>query len=707
MTAIYNPNRFKIIPESELKKAYEEISALYNTIEELTFVLHSQTRKFFGNEDLTGTDSLAFKNILAFLRDYARFTISEEIRLPIEQYASIDLLVEHIGSVYRRNIQRYTELLNSLPYRPMQFASESLVELGLRGKDIASIVYEFQFLMTTVQQAFIEFVDKLQQSGHPAFTYLRNNVSVYIGMLSYLLPFVYQIKNLIRSNIKNIGVGKTFNEILARVYGLHMRLLRGWLIKNHNSTNLFFVDFDVTDISEVKKLYEQLLKSELITKETVLLSKQETEAIINNDELFKYVPIKADIHRTPYVLANFVTKHNLGQVVYLLLKSYVSLYLLYKQRLQNYVNYREYINEHIRRYLGDDYLDYARQLLLLEPNMLVDVMENRINIELFGETYEASTIELLLLFLIGIGYLLQDIFGIDTRDRVDLLSLDIADDTLLVTIVEAEFLQNAYSKFKEKRNREALYRLANAIKTIRETVLLYEKILNTVADTYYKDKYSEFINTYIASDITTRINVLLKLGSIVLLLLMPVLDANLLLLPIFESLYVYASLNTTLASITVADMIMRLFELPYRLIKTDAQELGYIIHDITNYIVFDDMIKIIYGIGFAGQDCVFKQTDLIVTTTNNCSLLKTLKQDRITNISGSLSHNNYISNILRDEQKMNRFMLDICQLYIVEERCILLETIQNTVDQYCLYLPKNLDEYTEWSEKTLLKYVWK
>jgi len=705
MTILYNPNQFPLIPESELRKAVDELNMLYRTIEELVFVLHAQARKFFGNEDLTGSDSLAFRNILEFVRNYAQLTMSDAVRLPLEQYANIDLLIDHIGSVYRRNLQRYLELLNGLPYKPIQFANETLSNLGLQGKDIASIVYEFQFLMSTVQQAFVEFVDQLTQTGHPAFTYLRNTYTVYIGALSYLLPFVYQIKSALRNNIKDIGSREVFNELLARIYGLHIKLLRGWLVKDFKSTNLFFVDFDVTDITQIKRLYEQVIQGKLVASETMLMSESETKSIINNDELYRHIATKTGIYRTPYVVAHFVSKHNLGQAVFLLLKTFVSLYLLYKQNKEKQADLDAVtIERFVKLQLGDEYLDYAKQLLLTKPDLLLDVAESRVVVELFGEVYEASVIELLLLFLVGVGYLMQNTFGLDDTSILDISTVNTNEDALLVALIEAEFLRTSYNHYKERRNRETLNRLLNAIKSTREVVALYESLLNTVLGDNYKSKYGEFIKTFLASDITMRVNVLIKLGSIVLLLLMPALDANLLLLPIIESLYVYASINTVLASIIVADVILRLFELPYRVVKTNTPELGYTINDVANYLAFDDIIKVILGTSLIGQDCSFYQRELVLATNDNCAIVDKLKSIIVSRISGSVIYSKN-ERLLRDIQNMQKFMLLVCTPYIDEERCLLLET-KNDEQQYTFQLPKNIDDFTEWSEKTLWKYVW-
>ena len=647
--SVVDPNKQDLVDNQLIEQAFDELRKLLETIELIIFTAHSFYRtlvpdKLIVNEDI-------FRQVYAMTIDYLSDKLDKRIVQIINEFSDINKFIEQVLDIYTENMKRYTEYLATPNYTPITIANQVAQEFKLvTGKDLAKIVYEYQMLYTSVQYAYMTIIEQINESAIPAFTYIRNRYQTYIGVLAHILPILVNVRKLIESNIRKTGLYDTTKDLLAKLYGVQLELLKGWLVRTTFDIHLFFVDFSENDKNNVYKAYidyRQGIRTGL-SKNALLIGIQETKALINEDTLWKISidTLKPDVYRTGYVIADIRSIEDLGQQIVLYLRSLLFLYRMKELATENNINING-LKQALLQFLSvlsntnkQIYTQLSSLLLRTDITDTIDFdmldslyryLSEQTTITIFGETY---TLPIYLLIAISL-VLLDNMFFAILADQVviddtsDVTTDDLTKRLLtgiITSLVSAEQIANKENQHIKDRNFYLRSVLIDAINTVRQDIR-YLRTYIEAKTTELNINLTPIFDTYTNAHIDARIRELIKILVHTVLLVMPLIDPNLIVVPLVSSLYSFIAINSIPLYQIVSDLIIRTFELPYRLVMPKETQAVRQLSDYTSYLAFIDKWHLILTHIDLKSDTVpiFKRRCLLYCQTNN----RTTTDDRI------------------------------------------------------------------------------
>jgi len=603
----FNPNERQILTEEQLQKAYEQLENLYKAIEIAVYTYHSNYWP------LRNQLNLEDPNVQQLLLDQSlpviQTSIPPDIRQLYEEVRTIEQFVKEVFEVYVENVKRFTEYLAQPNYIPFTVANEFFSRLNLaQGIDIAQAVYEYQMLSTTVVYAYMEQIKNLEVFATPALLHIRNTYAQYVGILVELLPYLANVRRLILDTIDKVGTYETTAKLLKLLYGLHLNLLKGWLIKDIGSLNLFFAKYDINDPEEVHRKWLDV-KQGKIASDVVMFDKEQTEQILENDPLWKsdIKALRIGIYRTPYVLVDITTVDRFNQAVIDYLVALIMLYWHVHEQAKQNIGF-EQIHGQLMQWLDNlrdrELTTYYKTLLNTLLNvgvtadtlaMWYDYMNIQTTITLFGDKITLSVAQLIIVSLLSLNMLLSDTFNL----LQEILQTDLGDTgfyALFTLLANGDYLASGHLKHIQHRSRQILKYLISGQKVHKQTVSALKYILEQITDTRrYEELIHKYISTFLQADLSSRIRETVKLFAQTLILALPFIDPNFITLPLVDFLYSYIGANVLSLNNIVADLIIRTFELPFRPLLYGETTATYQVFSTTDYVAIDNLVQLIVG----------------------------------------------------------------------------------------------------------------
>ena len=617
---VINPNETPLIPYDKIEKAYTELAQLLETIELIVFNAHAIYKPHKDRELIVNSET--FEMVFELTYDFVENKVPSNIRQLIDEYSDFHAFVRKVLEIYAENVKRFSQFLAQPNYTPIAGANNFATTHKLfDGIDVASIIYEYQMLYTTVQYAYMTVIEEVIRSSIPTFQFIRNKYNAFVGLLVDVLPLLIHAKRVIEENIRSTGSYTTAQEILKLLYGIHLELLKGWLVKTTTKTNLFFVDYSVNDTQKVLQAFNDFLQG-LRTdyaSNAVLFSHKDTKQILSSDPLWKTKTdtLKDGIYRTPYILADIKSVDELTNQIIDYLEAYVLIfYVIHEmQDINAAAKTLSQLLEKLRKAFADKGVYYESVITAIfsytnEESLSVwyKYMQTPVRVTLFGESYDLTVVELILLALITLNNLLTDSMFLANKQ---INTSDINIESLFMTVIaNAEYIDTRTNIFRELRNKEIKQMLESAQQYVRKVTnsLLY---IAEAINPDFRKNLTVFFDTFENASLDARIRETIKLFTTTLLLAMPLIDPNFVTLPLTSTLYSYIGANILPLITIVSDLLLRVFELPYRLIKTRLMEFARTIEDFTNYLTFEDRVQVIQtnvGIGFSslfGRFCLY------------------------------------------------------------------------------------------------------